>query len=126
MAGQINGRVHVSRSESRAKIRFPLKLELRYSIMGPSGPIESGSGRTIDMSSVGLSFTAEKPLSVGQMLDLSIDWPVQLDGGVQLQLVVSGIVVRTSGTVAGLRIERHEVRTRRTDVSLKVGQEEVR
>jgi len=116
MAGKIQRRVLSPSSESRAKIRFPLSLEVRYSVAGPGGPTESGSGRTIDMSSSGLALTTDKPLSIGQTLDLSIDWPVQLDGGVQLQLVVSGVVVRTTGAVAGLRIECHELRTRRADV----------
>ena len=113
MAGQIERRVRLHGSESRAKIDFALNLELRYSVAGPSGPIESGSGRIVAMSSSGLNFTADKPLSIGQMLHVSIDWPVQLGGEVQLQLVVSGVVVRTSGAVAGLRIEHHEFRTRR-------------
>jgi hypothetical protein len=64
------------------------------------------------MSSSGLSFTADRPLSIGQKLDLSIDWPARLDGDVQLQLVVSGVVVRNSGAVTALRIERHDFRTR--------------
>jgi hypothetical protein len=116
MAGKIQRRVRSPTSESRTKIRFPLNLELRYSVVDPCGPIESGVGRTIDMSSSGLALTADKPLSIGQTLDLSIDWPVQLDGGVQLQLVVFGVVVRTTGAVAGLRIVCHEFRTRRADV----------
>jgi hypothetical protein len=50
---------------------------------------------------------------VGQNLDVSIDWPARLDDDVQLQVVVSGVVVRTTGAVIALRIERHEFRTRR-------------
>jgi hypothetical protein len=65
------------------------------------------------MSSSGLSFAADRPLSVGQMLDLSIDWPVLLDEGVQLQLVTLGAVVRSVGTVIALRIGRPEFKTRR-------------
>jgi hypothetical protein len=65
------------------------------------------------MSSSGLSFTADKPLPIGQKLDLYIDWPARLDGDVQIQLVASGVVVRSSGAVTALRIERHEFRTRR-------------
>jgi hypothetical protein len=75
--------------------------------------LEIGSGRTIDMSSSGLSFTADRPLSIGQKLDLSIDWPAVLDGGVQLQLVASGVVVRTTGAMTAIRLERHDFRTRR-------------
>uniref|UniRef100_Q01TM3 Type IV pilus assembly PilZ n=1 Tax=Solibacter usitatus (strain Ellin6076) TaxID=234267 RepID=Q01TM3_SOLUE len=113
MAGKIQRRVRSPTTENRAKLRFPLNLQLRYSVVDPCVPSESGAGRTIDMSSSGLAFTADKPLSIGQTLDLSIDWPVQLDGGVQLQLVVSGVVVRTAGALAGLRILCHEFRTRR-------------
>jgi hypothetical protein len=65
------------------------------------------------MSSSGLGFTADRPLPIGQKLDLSIDWPARLDGDVQIQLVASGVVVRSSGAVTALRIERHEFRTRR-------------
>jgi hypothetical protein len=116
MAGKIQRRVRSPTSERRAKIRFPLNLELRYRVAGACGPIENGSGRTIDISSSGLSFTSDNPLSIGQMLDLFIDWPIQLDGGIQLQLVLWGVVVRTTGAVTALRFERHQFRTRRADV----------
>jgi hypothetical protein len=89
-----------------------VNLEVRYSVAGRRGPVESRSGQTIDLSSSGLSFTTDTPLPIGQKLDLSINWPFQLDGD-QLQLVASGVVVRTSGAVTALRIERYELRTRR-------------
>jgi hypothetical protein len=81
-------------------------LELRYSVAGRRGPVENRSGQTIDVSGSGLSFTADRPLPIGQKLDMSIDWPARLDGDVQIQLVASGVVVRTSGAVIALRIER--------------------
>ena len=112
-------------SERRTSVRFPLNLEVRYSVAGRRGPDEQGSGRTIDMSSSGLSFTADRPLSIGQKLDLSIDWPVLLDGDVQLQLVSSGGVVRTTRAVTALRIERHEFRTRRAGLRVVPRQESV-
>jgi hypothetical protein len=65
------------------------------------------------MSSSGLSLTADRPLPIGQKLDLSIDWPARLDGDVQLQLVASGVVVRTAGAVTAIRLERQDFRTRR-------------
>jgi hypothetical protein len=64
------------------------------------------------MSKSGLSFTTDRPLPVGQKLDVSIDWPVLLDGDVQLQLVASGVVVRRDEALIAMRIERHEFRTR--------------
>jgi hypothetical protein len=99
--------------DRRGTLRFPVNLELRYSVVGQRSPVENGSGRTIDMSSSGLSFTYDTPLSIGQTLEVSIDWPVLLDGGVQLQIVASGVVVRTTGAVTAIRIERHDFRTRR-------------
>jgi hypothetical protein len=121
MDGQIARRVRLSKgpgSDRRASVRFPVKLEVRYSVAGRPGPVENGSGCTIDMSSSGLSFTADRPLSIGQRLDLSIDWPVLLNGGVQLQLVASGVVVRSGGAVIALRIEQHEFRTRRAGLKV--------
>jgi hypothetical protein len=98
--------------ERRVGARFPLALEVRYVVASRRAAVETGSGRTIDLSSSGLSFTADKPLRTGQKLDVSIDWPVLLDGRVQLQLIMSGVVVRTSGTTTALQIQRHEFRTR--------------
>ena len=121
MDGQIVRRVRLSKgrsSDRRAGVRFPVNLEVRYSIAGRCGPVETGSGHTTDMSSSGLSFTADRPLSIGQNLDVSIDWPARLDDDVQLQVVVSGVVVRTAGAVIALRIERHEFRTRRAGSSV--------
>jgi hypothetical protein len=99
--------------ERRASTRFPLNLEVRYTVSSHRIPREKGSGHTIDVSSSGLSFTADRPLAIGQRLGVSIDWPALLNGGVQLQLMMSGVVVRTSGTVTALQILRHEFKTRR-------------
>ena len=99
--------------ERRATTRFPLTLAVRYAVSGRRQPREMGSGRTIDLSSSGLCFIADWPLWPGQRLDVSIDWPALLDGGVQLQLMISGVVVRTNGTVTAMQIQRHEFKTRR-------------
>ena len=100
-----------ARSERRTSVRFPLAFDLRYKVVGESVVI-AGSGRTIDVASTGMSFTADSPLSIGQNLDVSIDWPVPLNSGVRLQLRMSGTVVRTDGNITALRIHAHEFRTR--------------
>ena len=100
-------------SERRGTARFPLDLEVRYTGSGGQGLLVTGSGRTTDLSSSGLAFISDNPLPHGLRLDLSIDWPVLLDGAIQLQLTISGVVVRTSGSVTALRIQRHEFKTRR-------------
>ena len=52
------------------------------------------------------------PLEPGLKLDVAIDWPVLLDGRVQLQLTVTGVVVWSSGTETALQIQQHDFRTR--------------
>ncbi len=100
-------------AERRASTRFRLALEMRYTVSQPGGGGATGSGVTIDVSSSGLSFLADHPLRLGQRLELAIDWPVMLEQGVQLQLTMSGVVVRAETIVTALRIERHEFKTRR-------------
>jgi hypothetical protein len=102
----------LSGAERRAGVRFCLDLTVSYAIEGNLG---ARSGRTIDLSSSGISFVADRPLQIGQVLKLSIDWPVPLDGGVRLQLVMSGDIVRTDGTMTALQIRRHEFKTRGYD-----------
>jgi len=112
-------------TERRASTRFPLTLEVRYAVSGRRAPVETGSGRTIDLSSSGLRFTADSLLLTGQTLDVSIDWPVLLNGGVHLQLAMSGVVVRTSETAIALQIQRYEFKTRRVVVKAAPPQESV-
>ena len=106
--------------ERRVSTRFPLAMDVGYALMGRREQRETGSGQTIDLSSSGLSFTAGRPLLTGQKLKVAIDWPVLLDGGVQLQLVMSGVVVRTSGTTTALNIQRHEFKTRGDSLTILV------
>jgi hypothetical protein len=75
------------------------------------------------MRSSGLSFPADRPLLIGQ--NLSIDRPARLDGDVQIQLVASGVVVRTAGAVTAIRFERYDFRTRRAGPRLMPRQESV-
>jgi hypothetical protein len=71
-----------------------------------------GTGRTVDMSSSGLRFIADRPLMKGQRIWAYINWPAVLDKDIKLQLAVLGVVVRTNGTEVALQIERHDFKTR--------------
>jgi len=101
-------------TERRACTRFALELKVDYTVSDRGRALlKTGSGRTIDLSSSGLSFTTDSPLIAGLRLKISIDWPVLLDGAARLQLVISGAVVRANGGSAALRIQRHRFRTSR-------------
>ena len=96
----------------RVSTRYPLVLEVRYSTSGRLTPKQTGTGRTIDMSSSGLRFTADGPLLTGQTIDVFVDWPALLHGDIGLQLALSGVIVRTNGTEAALKIYGYDFRTR--------------
>lgn len=66
----------------------------------------------MDLSRSGVRFTADRPLVAGLKVELAIHWPVLLDGGVQLQLVLSGRIVWAGENEAAMEILRHEFRTR--------------
>jgi hypothetical protein len=100
------------RPERRASVRFPLTLDVRYSVSHGHAPVETGSGQLIDLSSSGLRFLAQGHVEPGLRLDVAIDWPVLLDGRVQLQLIVTGRVVWSNGAEIALQIQRHGFRTR--------------
>lgn len=98
--------------ERRTSQRFHLSLELRYIALSRQMSEEKGSGRTIDISSSGLKFSSEGPILIGQRVEVFIDWPAVLNGNIKLQLVMSGIVVRTNGTEVAVEIQRHQFKTR--------------
>jgi len=102
-----------TRNDRRQAVRYGLSLGLHYSALRMSERVtETGKGQTIDFSSSGVRFTTQGPLEAGLRVRLLIEWPLLLDGGVQLQLVVEGAVVWSNGKEAALRISRHIFRTR--------------
>ena len=111
--------------ERRAGTRFGLSLEISYTVVNRRAIVRTGSGRTIDLSSSGLSFTTGQPPLPGQKLEMSIDWPVLLDGAIRLQLVMSGIVVPTAKAATAVQIQKHEFRTRRAGLKAQPPEESV-
>jgi hypothetical protein len=70
-----------------------------------------GTGKTVNMSSSGVQFTTDHPLSFGDRLELFINWPAKLDHKCPLTLVVTGQVVRCGNGTAAIAIGRYEFRT---------------
>lgn len=97
-------------AERRSAVRFPIEQEVRYKIFNRN-TIEVGSGKTVNMSSNGVLFTTERTLGPGERVELSVNWPAQLDNRCPLKLVTTGRVVRTNGAIAAIAIERYEFRT---------------
>jgi len=97
--------------ERRAKVRFPMEREMRYKLLDGETLVGSGSGTTYNMSSGGVAFQTERPLRAGLFVELSINWPAELDNGCPMRLIVFGQVVRTGMNRAACTVEKYEFRT---------------
>ncbi len=101
----------IQRSDRRRTDRFPLACEMVYRMSGKRLAHEQGSGKTIDMSSGGVRFEADRPLTPGKRIEMAIRWPAQLDNRCSLKLIARGRVVRSSGNQAAVAIQQYEFRT---------------
>lgn len=101
-------------ADRRTAIRFPIEQEVSYKILDHRAIApESGAGKTLDISSGGVRFETGQRLRSGKRVEVSVNWPAQLEGGCPLKLVAVGRVVRAEDTHAAMHIEQHEFRTRR-------------
>ena len=100
-----------SQEDRRTAERFPIEREIRYRLLSTKGSETAGSGRTINMSSGGVLFTAEKVLVPGKSLEVSVSWPAQLNAKCGLRLVARGRVIRCEAGKAALQIQQYEFRT---------------
>jgi hypothetical protein len=97
--------------ERRKADRFPIERELRYKVLSKRSGNESGSGKTIDMSSHGISFTTEHALIPGKKIEMAISWPAQLDNRTALKMIARGRIVRCVQGQAAIEIQQYEFRT---------------
>jgi len=101
--------------ERRSSRRFPIEQDVCYRTLDNKVAVpESGTGKTVDISSGGILFGTEQRLRSGKRVEVSVNWPAQLDGGCPLKFVAVGRVVRVEDNRAAVTIEQYEFRTRRT------------
>lgn len=101
--------------ERRATRRFAIEEDVSYKILDHrANAPESGAGKTFDLSSGGVLFETQQRLRAGKRVEVSVNWPAQLEGGCALKFVAVGRVVWAEETRAAMHIEQHEFRTRRT------------
>ena len=99
--------------ERRRSDRFAIEREVRYcaATTRNKGIDEQGGGKTLNMSSKGILFEASQPQLAGRRLQVSVNWPAQLNNNCPLQLVVKGMVVRSDGNFVAIEILQSEFRT---------------
>ena len=100
-----------AQADRRHSDRFPIEREVRYRVLNKRSSEETGDGKTINISSSGVLFTAEHMLLPGRRMELAISWPAQLNNKTALKLVARGRVVRFEGGLAAIEIQQYEFRT---------------
>ena len=97
--------------DRREDRRYPIELELKYKVIRRKRVLDTGVGHTVDLSSGGVLFEAERPLPAGLNAELSITWPVLLHNVAPMRLLVIGKIVRADRTRIAIRTVQHEFRT---------------
>lgn len=100
-----------AQADRRHSDRFPIEREVRYRVLNKRSGEETGDGKTVNISSSGVLFTAGHTLLPGRRMELAINWPAQLNNKCALKLVARGRVVRFEGGRAAIEIQQYEFRT---------------
>ncbi len=106
-----------SKTDRRGSDRFPIERDVRYKVLNKKNVDEIGAGKTLNMSSTGILFTAEHLLLPGKRLEVSISWPAQLNNKTPLKLVARGRIIRYEDGSAAMEIQQYEFRTSATQPS---------
>lgn len=97
--------------DRREDRRYGLQLELKWKLIRRRRVLDTGTGKTVDLSSGGVLFDCGRVLPEGLNAELSVAWPVLLHNAAPLQLVVSGKIVRARGNQVAIRATQYEFRT---------------
>jgi len=107
----------LSSTDRRVTDRVPLENDVRYKLLEAKRIPQTGHGRTQNISSGGVLFTTQTQLTLGQRVELAVDWPARLNEHCGLKLVALGKIVRSSAGTAAINIEKYDFRTRATVAS---------
>jgi hypothetical protein len=99
------------KNERRGKRRFKIEQEVRYKLLYGTRIAETGTGRTLNVSSNGVWFTTDRMLSPGLPVELAMNWPALLNDVCPMKLMIYGCVMRSTESAAAISIERYEFRT---------------
>ena len=97
--------------DRRGERRYGLGLEIRWKLLHRRKVLDSGTGRTRDLSSHGILFVTRGTVPLGANLEVEVSWPALLHGLRPLKLMAAGRVVRSDATGTAIRMTQHEFRT---------------
>ena len=108
---QESKRLECIAGDRRSDRRYPILLDLRWKLIRRKKVLDTGTGRTFDLSRGGVGFESSRSLPMGLNVELAIAWPVLLHNVAPMQLVVEGRIVRSEGGRIAIRMIQHEFRT---------------
>ena len=97
--------------DRRSHRRYPILLDMRWKLIHRKRVLDTGTGRTLDLSRGGIRFETSRPLPAGLNVQLAVAWPVLLHNKAPMQLVVQGRIVRSEDGRIAIRMTQHEFRT---------------
>jgi len=98
-------------NDRRSSDRFPMDRDVRFRVMNRKTGEETGTGKTLNMSSNGVLIETEQAVLPGRRVEMTISWPAQLNNTCPLKLVARGRIVRVEGSRAAVEIQQYEFRT---------------
>lgn len=100
-------------TEQRTRDRYPISLELQYKVLRGGRVEQTGTGRTLNISSGGVLFETDERLPQRGLVEVAMKWPYLLQGVCGLKLVMRGHIVRSGGNhrETAVRAEFREFRT---------------
>ena len=98
-------------NDRRKNPRFTFTEEVRYKTVAEQRICQTGVGKTANISSGGVCFTTQHILAVGVAVELSISWPVLLNGSCRMKVIIDGQVIRGGKETVAVAIHRYEFRT---------------
>jgi hypothetical protein len=99
---------HRTYSERREKRRYVVSVELDYVVLVHS-EVRTGTGQVLDISSDSIRFHTKDAAPLGQLINLSVRWPVKAENGEPLTLKLWGQVLRRAGREVVVRFRRHAI-----------------
>jgi hypothetical protein len=104
------GMLERSRLERRLDCRYRFEQPLRYSFEQHGGA-RLGAGYTVELGGGGVLFRTDCPPPDEASIELSMMWPLLVQGVCSVVLVMYGTVVRTDARGTSVRMHRYRFQT---------------
>jgi hypothetical protein len=98
--------------ERRKRRRYSLYLPLKFKVFASTNvTLGAGAGNLLNISSGGIAFTTDAFVHPASLIELSIVWPILLQGMTPIKLVAVGRLARMEGHLIAVEVFRYEFRT---------------